>query len=230
MRFFAQIAPPIIAAASLFATRASADDAPVSRDQVADDIDGYYAGEARSAYGVMGLSVASVGGGAALVTRNTDFARGLGWPLLVLGALEGVGALFYSFQVSAEAHHYRDSFAANPSVFRDEEITHMRGTTQRFVFYQATELALTFAGAGVATYGFAGNRDAFKGAGIGLFAIGFPFLVIDAVNQGRASRYLDHVERFDVTPSHDENFVSHGLDARLLGASSPFMASYGGVF
>lgn len=179
----------------------------------------------------MGLSALSVGGGAVLLTRNTDFARGLGWPLLVLGAIEGVGALFYSFQVNAETRHYQSSFAANPSAFRDEEITHMRGTTERFVFYQATELGLTLAGAGVAFYGLAADKDTFKGAGLGLLAIGFPFLVIDAVNQSRASRYLDHVQRLDVAPpSHDDAFTSHGIDARFYGASSPFIASYGGVF
>jgi hypothetical protein len=215
---------------ALFSRNANADDAPTSNDRITDDIDGYYAGETRSAYGVMGLSALSVGGGAVLVTRNTDFARGLGWPLLVLGAVEGVGALFYSFQVNAEAHHYRESFAANPSAFRDEEIAHMRGTTKRFVFYQATELGLTLAGAGVATYGFAANKDAFKGAGIGVFAIGLPFLVIDAVNQGRASRYLDHVQRLDAPASPDENFVSRGPDARVFSAATPFFVSYGGSF
>ncbi len=177
MRFFARIAAPIIAAASLFATRASADDAPVSRGQLADDIDGYYAGEALR--------------------------------LRIHGSQRRFG------RRRRGARHAQHGFR-----------TRARLATAR----ARRARSITFAGAGVATYGFAGNRDAFKGAGIGLFAIGFPFLVIDAVNQGRASRYLDHVERFDVTPSHDENFVSHGLDERPFGASSPFMASYGGVF
>ncbi|MEO7110992.1 MAG: hypothetical protein ABI183_11190, partial [Polyangiaceae bacterium] len=203
------------------ARTARADDAPVSKESIATDMDEYYAGEARSAYGIAALSVASVGGGAVLVTRPTDFARGLGWPLLVLGAVEGVGAVFYAFQVSGERRHYRDSLTANPAAFRDEELAHMRGTTKRFIFYQATELGLTLAGAGIATYGFATNKDVLKGAGLGLAAIGLPFLVIDAVNNKRAARYRDEVQRLDPASAHDQPFEDHAPYARVLGGPSP---------
>ena len=209
---------------------ARADDGRVSKDAIATEMDDYYAGEARSAYGIGALSLASVGGGAVLVTRPTDFARGLGWPLLVLGAVEGAGAVFYAFQVSGERRHYRESLAANPTGFRDEELTHMRGTTTRFIFYQATELGLTLAGVGVATYGFATNKDVFKGAGIGVAAIGLPFLVIDAVNNKRAARYLDEVQRLDPATAHDQPFEDHAPYARALGGPSPIFFSYGGSF
>lgn len=220
----------LVASSLTLAANARADDASVSKDSIATAMDDYYAGEARSAYGIGALSLASVGGGAVLVTRPTDFARGLGWPLLVLGAVEGVGAVFYAFQVSSERRHYHESLAANPAGFRDEELTHMRGTTKRFIFYQATELALTLGGAGVATYGFAANKDTFKGAGIGLAAIGLPFLVIDAVNNKRAADYLDEVQRLDPAAAHDQPFEDHAPYARALTAPSPFFVSYAGSF
>jgi hypothetical protein len=215
---------------SFSARTARAADGPVEHDRIAEDLDDYYAGEARSAYGIMALSVASVGGGAVLATRPTDFARGMGWPLLVLGAVEGVGAAFYAFQVAGETRHYKESLAANPTGFRDEETAHLRGTTNRFVFYQATELGLTLAGAGVATYGFAANKDLWKGAGIGVAAIGLPFLVIDAVNQKRASRYRDEVQRFDARGGHDDALVDPAPYARGFGGPTPFYISYGGRF
>ncbi len=223
----------LVALSLSFAARtAHAEDAPVTRDRIAEDLGDYYAGEARSAYGIMALSVASVGGGAVLATRQTDFARGMGWPLLVLGAVEGMGAAFYAFQVSGEARHYRESLTASPPGFRDEETAHIRGTTNRFVFYQATELGLTLAGAGVATYGFAANKDLWKGAGIGVAAIGLPFLVIDAVNQKRASRYLDDVQRFDALSARtrDDALADPAPYAHAFGGPMPFSFSYSGIF
>ena len=208
---------------------ARADDGQVSRERIAGELDEYYAGEARSAYAVMALSTLSVGGGAALVTRSSDFARGLGWPLLVLGAVEGVGALFYAFQVRSETRHYQASLAANPGGFRDEEMLHLGGTRRRFVFYQATELALTLGGAGIATYRFAANRDAWKGAGLGLAAIGLPFLLIDAVNNRRASRYLDVVERLDPATVSVQSSENH-TPAFFAVPATPFVISYGGSF
>ena len=105
--------------------------------EVSGEMHDYYAGEALSAYVILGVGAVSVAGGGILVTRGDDFARGFGWPVLVLGALEGVGAAFYAFQVHAEIRHYEASFAANPAGFRDEEVAHMRGTTSRFAIYQA---------------------------------------------------------------------------------------------
>lgn len=180
----------------------------------------YYAGEAFSAYVILGVGALSIAGGGILVTRDDDFARGFGWPVLVLGALEGVGAVFYAFQVHAEVRHYEASFAANPAGFRDEEITHMHGTTSRFVLYQATELGLFLSGAAIATYGYAANQNAWKGVGLGLATVGFPFLLIDEMNDDRAHEYLTTVDRFD----------PHAPRALAPAAPTPWMLSYGTSF
>ncbi|MGH7281019.1 MAG: hypothetical protein ACRELY_05810 [Polyangiaceae bacterium] len=194
--------------------------APPAQIEVEAEMHDYYAGEARSAYVILGLGAASIAGGAALVTRDDDFARGFGWPLLVLGALESVGAAFYAFQVHGEIRHYEAAFAANPAGFRDEEITHMRGTTSRFVKYQATELGLFLGGAAVATYGYAANQNTWKGAGLAIATVAFPFLLIDEMNGDRAKEYLDTVERFD--PHASRTFVPF--------AQTPWMFSVGAAF
>ena len=198
----------------------------VTQAEVTHDLDAYYAGEGLSADVVTGIGSFCALGGIGLVTRDGDFARGLGWPLLILGTLEGVGAVFYRYQVADETRHYHAALAANAKSFREEELAHMRGTTRRFVFYQATELALTLTGTGVAIYGFAADKDAVKGVGLGLAAIGLPFLVIDAINQGRATRYRDAVDRFD--PSLPET----GTRASALAPArpTPWMLSYGVSF
>lgn len=211
-------------AVALTAGLARADEAPVDKRAVAADLRSYYGGEARSAYAIMALSVASVGSGTFLVTRDSDFSRGLGWPLLTLGAVEGLGAIFYAFQVGAETRRYETALARDGAAFQRDELLHMRGTTTRFVFYRLTELALTLGGAGIATYGFATDRDVWKGAGIGVTAVALPFLIIDTVNNARAARYEDSVRRFD--PAGE---APRKVDAAWT-PSTPWMASYAGTF
>jgi len=206
------LAVTLAAGAMAWVTAARADD-------VHGDLQGYYGGERVSAYVVGGMGAAAAAGGGYLVTRDTDFARGLGWPWLVMGGLETVGAVFYAFQVGGEIDHYGAQLARDPAAYRAEELDHLRGTSSRFVVYRAVELALTLGGAGVATYGLATNRDAYKGAGLGVASLALPFFVIDTLNDARASRYLDEVRRYQPA-----------LGVGAAGAGGGWMVSLGGRF
>lgn len=200
-------------------------DAPTQQSITA-DLDGYYGGERASAYFVAVLSLLSVGAGSVLVTQSSDFERGLGWPLIGLGALEGIGAIIYAFQVGAEIRHYDTALAKDPAAYRREELAHIHGTSSRFVFYRLTELGLFLGGVGVATYGFAAHSDTWKGIGVGVASIALPFLVIDTINNGRAVRYEDHVHGFDPTP-----IVSDAERSALpRPTATPFYITYGGRF
>ena len=186
------VAVGVVAAATVFSPAARA-------DEVHADLQGYYGGERTSAYVVGTMGAAAAAGGGYLVTRDSDFARGLGWPWLVMGGLEAVGAVFYAFQVGGEVRHYEGQLARDPAAYRAEELDHLHGTSSRFVVYRAVELALTLGGAGVAAYGLATNRDAWKGAGLGVGSLALPFFVIDTINDARASRYLEDVRRYQPT-------------------------------
>lgn len=202
---------------------AAASEPVITRSEIRDDMRSYYGGERASAYIIGAFSLVSAGVGAVLVTRDGDFERGMGWPLLTLGGLETLAAIFYAVQVGGEITHYESALAADPAVFRREEVAHIHGTTSRFLFYRLAELALALGGAGVATYGFVSNRDVYKGIGIGVFALALPLLLIDTVNNGRATRYQDRVTRFD--PS------ARTSDPAALGfGPTPFYASFGGTF
>jgi hypothetical protein len=206
------VAVALAVAAMAWGTAAHADD-------VHGDLRGYYDGERVSAYVVGGMGAAAAAGGGYLVTRDSDFARGLGWPWLVMGGLETVGAAFYAFQVGGEIDHYGTQLARDPAAYRAEEIDHLRGTSSRFVVYRAVELALTLGGGGVAVYGLATNRDAWKGAGLGVASLALPFLVIDTLNDARASRYLDQVRRYQPT-----------LGVGPAGGQGGWLVSAGGRF
>jgi hypothetical protein len=187
----------LAASAIAWSVEAHAQDAgAVSRGDIDGALRGYYDGERVAAFVIGGMGAVAAAGGGFLVTRGDDLERGLGWSWLAMGGLEAAGAVFYAFQVGAELDRYEVALARDPSLYRAEEIDHLRGTSSRFVFYRAAELSLAVAGGAAATYGLASHRGAFTGAGIGVASLALPFFAIDSVNDARASRYLEEVRRF----------------------------------
>src|SRR5579883_2479930 len=134
------------------------------REDIDGDLRDYYGGERTSAWVVLGIGVPAAVAGGVLAAQPGDFSRGLGWPMLTMGAVEAIGAVFYAVRVGGEIDHYESLLARDPAAYRAEELDHIEGTTSRFVGYRLGELAFTLAGAGIATYGFASWRDAWKGA------------------------------------------------------------------
>ena len=188
---------PCALALVLLASPALADEAPpVSQASIGEDMRDYYRGERNTAFLFTGIGVASAAVGTVLATRETDFARGLGWSMIAVGGLEAIGATFYAFQVGAEVDHYEALLAKDPAAFQLEESKHIHGTTSRFFFYRTGELVLAVIGAGFATYGFASNRDVWKGAGIGIGGEALTFFILDAFGASRAHEYERRVNRF----------------------------------
>jgi hypothetical protein len=197
------LAPFGLAAAAAVATfcaegdaRADDDTAPVRATSIQKDLVSYYEGERTSAYVVTALGGFAAGAGSALVFQKQDFQRGLGWPLLTLGALEIAGGISYAITCTNEIDHYSAALAKDQAAFGREELDHIQATRSRFFYYRLAEAALALGGAGIAAYGFAANQDTWKGVGIGLGTIGVPFVVIDTINNSRAGTYEDHLRRF----------------------------------
>jgi hypothetical protein len=168
---------------------------------------------------VTALGGFAAGAGSALVFQRQDFQRGLGWPLLTLGALEIAGGISYAITCTNEIDHYAGVLAKDQAAFGREELDHIQATRSRFFFYRLAEAGLALGGAGLAAYGFAANQDTWKGAGIGLATIGVPFVVIDTINNARAGTYEDHLKRFQ---------PDVGLS--LGGNGRPFMLTVGGKY
>ena len=168
-----------------------------ARASMAEDVTGYYRSERTTAFTFIGLGAVSAGVGTGLVATRGDFATGLGVAMISIGALEVLGSAFYAVQVGAELDHYTELLARDPAKFKADETVHIHGTTSRFFGYRASELLLVVAGAGAATYGFASDRDVWKGVGIGVAGEAATFFVLDAFGSARAVDYEEHVKRFD---------------------------------
>jgi len=127
--------------------------------------------------------------------------------------------LGYAFQVGAEIDHYEARLSSDPAGFKREELEHLRGTTSRFFWYRLAEVGLTVGGAGVAVAGALAKRDLITGIGIGVASVMLPFVVIDAVNDARAHRYVDAVASFQPA-----------IAVQLGGADRPWGLALGGRF
>lgn len=195
MRFVFAMAA--LTALSVTAPAAADEEPTIGNAEIRNDLLRYYAGERLSGWLVGGVGAAEVGAGIALATRHGDFARGLGWAWVGFGGLELLGGLGYAIGVGGEIDQFGGLLAEDPAAFREKERAHIHGTTSRFIYYRITELVLLLGGAGVATYGFAANKDAFKGAGIGIAVAALPIVVLDTINNARAATYERHLDRFE---------------------------------
>jgi len=175
---------------------ARADDPPIGRAAIGDDLMAYYGSERTTGLLFGALGVASVGAGSVLATRSGDFERGLGWSIVGLGALEIVGGGLYALQVGGEIDHYEKALASDPGAFKLEEGAHIEGTVSRFPIYRWSELGVAAVGVGFATYGFASKRGGWQGVGIGIAGEALSLFLLDAFGQARAHDYDKQIHRF----------------------------------
>jgi hypothetical protein len=177
---------------------ANAQNAPVTRTEVEQDLRGYYTAEKHEAFFFVAVGIVSAATGALLVaTRGDDFSRGFGWSALGFGALEVLGAGYYAFAVDGKLDHYAEILGRDPAEFKRAELEHIHGTTSRFVLYQLLELAVVLGGAGLAVYGFAKDKPLLQGAGIAIGAESAAVLVLDWFGGQRAKSYEERLQRFD---------------------------------
>jgi hypothetical protein len=187
----------------LFGRAAAADDADGPRSALNGAIRTYYGDERAVAYAFMIVSTISIVAGGVLVTREGSFARGLGWPVLAIGAIDLAGGIGYFVQVDARRGRALDLLGRDPVAFRREEIEQVRGTSTRYTMYRGLELGLTLLGAGVATYGLASRRDTWAGLGVGLALGALTSLTIDSFGSHHTKTYRERLSTFEPSVAAD---------------------------
>jgi hypothetical protein len=182
-------------AASLYAQSAVA--AGPTQSEMASHMNDWFEGEQNEAYVFLGAGVLSAGGGAYLVTRDEDMAKGAGWTLIAVGGLMTIFSITYSLGLSPKHDELKDQLAKDPAAYKREETERMEGIADRFVLYRWTEIGLVAIGAGLITYGVIEEKDTFTGIGIALAGEAAVVLGLDYFAERRAHTYLDHLHDFD---------------------------------
>jgi hypothetical protein len=206
----------LVIALSLVSSNALA--AGPTQSEMAGHMEDWFDGEQSEAFVFLGFGVASAGGGAYLVTRDDDMARGAGWTLIAVGGLMTIFSITYSLGLSPKHDELKDQLAKDPAAYKREETDRMEAIADRFVLYRWTEVGLFAIGAGLATYGLIEDKDTFTGIGIALAGEAAIVLGLDYFAERRAHTYLDHLHDFDPASA----------SASPLGRSKGFMIGWGG--
>ncbi len=163
------------------------------------EMDDYFAGEREEGSLFMGLGAAAIFGGAASFAQGEDWSRGLAYPLVGVGVVHaGVGAVVWG-RTRGQVARLRASLLRDPMRFRHLELDRMGRVNRQFRWLAGVEIGLACAGVGLATYGFAADRGAWKGVGVGLAAESLVTLALDLVAARRALRYTRALEVFQST-------------------------------
>jgi hypothetical protein len=180
------------------------------RDAMNNALVSYYAGEKAEALIFLGTGVFSIGLGSFLVTRDSLFARGAGYPTLAVGVLQTIFAASYHAGIDGKVDDLKKQIDKDPAAHRTKEIDRIAGVNRRFVIFRYAELGIIATGAALSTVGFVKKIDVLKGLGIGLGVEAALFLSLDFFAERRAHQYRDKLESvpvaFSIDPSQPRNF------------------------
>jgi hypothetical protein len=146
----------------------------------------YFAGEKNSGYLWGSVGLVAIGSGAFLLTRKTDITRGAAYPLIGVGAIQAILAGALLLGTDARVRKLDEQYVQNPRVFRDDELTRIKGVNRTFLILEIVEAVLI---AGGTTLAIASKSDTWRGVGIGLAIQGAAMLSLDGLAHARAGRY-----------------------------------------
>lgn len=188
------------------------------RGAMADAMRAYLEGEKAQGSWWTGVGLMGVGASVAALTQRTSFARGMAYPLGIVGIIQmayGIGAIARADGVIAKNHQ---AIAEDAAGFQKTELARIRRSGTGYLIIEIVEGVLIAGGTVLAIVGASTDSDSLKGVGVGLAIQGAAMLTLDGVAHARASRYQNALERFRVAALPSANgrpgaFVSY--DARF---------------
>ncbi len=161
----------------------------------------YFRGELDLASAALGLGAGSGYIGGALLAKATDASRAAAVPILTVGLVELIIGVGLFARTGAQVSELDAQLRSDPDRYAREESERLRGVIARFGLFRTVEALLLVAGAGTAGLGAVLDEDRAIGAGLGVGVQAGVILVLDALAEARAERYLESIERFRVVPT-----------------------------
>lgn len=162
------------------------------------DIEKYFNAEKGESFifmaiGILGIIAAII----FFFVLKTNFYKGAGLPLILLGLLLGV--VGFTVYRSSDKQRVENVYALdlNPGAIKNKEIPRMEVVMKNFVIYRYVEIALAITGIGLFIY-FRNNLDKqfWAGLGIGLFIMSILALGADYFAEKRGHIYLNGLREF----------------------------------
>ena len=156
-------------------------------------MESYFDGEKRGGLILVGMGAAGVGAGALLVSRDSDLARGAGYPALGIGVVHLAAGVFVYVTSARRVEAFTAEINRDPAAFIAAERERMQGVRTQFLVLKIVEGALIAGGAAAVVYGLSQDDDLVAGIGLGVAAEATATLLFDIVADRRAVRYLDRL-------------------------------------
>lgn len=164
------------------------------------DMHRYFSGEKNGGIWLMSVGAPAAVAGAGLLFYSGpsgEFSRGMGYPLLALGAVEFFGGLIFYLNTNRRVPRFDEQLRTQPAAFAAAELARIRRVNRELSFLTAVELTLMVASGTMAGVGALRGLDTLSGVGTGLLVQSTVLFIYDQFAARRALRYTDSLLHFN---------------------------------
>lgn len=176
---------------------------PADAPAVKAAMEGYFAGEKRGGYILIGLGAGGLISGALLYRSSSLRAKGASYPLLTIGLLHLAAGIYVAVASGGRIDKFGDQIDKDAPAFVKEERKRMKGVSTQFTVLKIAEVALIAGGLAMAGAGWRTERPRLTGAGLALALEMALTLGFDIWAAGRAHDYRAELAQFDVSASFE---------------------------
>lgn len=150
----------------------------------------YFRGEIIGGFTLVGMGVANLGvGGALLATSPSDAVKGAAYPMLGFGVAHLAAGVFVTLSSANRIRRFGRDIPRDPESWLHHEDRRMRGVATQFLVLKVIEGIGIAGGIGMAAYGHERDDKTLTGVGIALAGELAATLIFDVVAARRAFRY-----------------------------------------
>jgi hypothetical protein len=167
--------------------------------QLRQEMHRFYNGERLGGVALMSIGAPALAAGVGLMFHPGEFERGLGYPVLAVGAVELLAGLVFHVSALRRVPRFDQQLSSRPAEFHAQELRHLRTINHRDMgLMEALEITLIMGSGTLTALGAMRNDGTMAGVGTGLLAQTLVLFVYDQLLARRAARYLDALTHFSV--------------------------------
>lgn len=156
----------------------------------------YFDGERAGGIWLMSAGAPAMALGAGLLFQEHDFARGLAYTELAMGAVEFLGGLVFYLNTRSRVPRFDRQLSTQPAAFREGELARIRRVNRDMRLLESIEVALFLAGGAMTSAAALREQDLLAGIGTGLMLNSAILFLYDQFAARRALRYTESLLRF----------------------------------
>ena len=189
--------------------------AQVTPADMQSEMETYFEGERLGGVGFMTVGAGSLVAGGLLLASDSDFLKGMSYPMLGLGAVQLIVGAGVILQAGPRIDKFTDAIGQDPQGYIAEELPRMEGVNLTFSILVVTELVLITGGVTAAVLARRKGRDTWAGVSAGLATQAALILGQDILASRRARQYTVALEGFEMS---------------IAPAERSYRFAYGGTF